>query len=321
MTLRVTPKQVQEAKHCDLTEFICLCGYQVKNKTENEKYLIEPNGDKHNSFVISNNKWCWHSRGGIGGTAIDFILKVYEPDTKTFQEAVLRVLDILGKGHGDTEKGEPLSKGELDGNVEKVLKLPEKNENQYRVIAYLTKTRGINPDIVKDYIKLHKLYEDTKHNAVFVGYDMEGRARAAFKRGTLSDVKYTGDCEGSSKNYGFAMEGTSNKLYTFESAIDAMSHASLAMLRGEDYTQDHRIAQAGTSVKAVLRYLKDHPGINEVIMANDRDKAGFEAMARIADALRETRIKLSAELPMNKDFNDDLREQIRKLKEGAFLKL
>lgn len=313
MALIVTPEQVQEAKHCDLAELISRCGYQVTRKTANELCLAE-----HDSFVISNNRWCWHSRGGIGGTAIDFILKIYEPDTETFQAAVLRVLDIMGKSRGGSKEGNrPMPDRALDGAAEKGLKLPERNGNQHRVIAYLTKTRHIDPDITISLIKSGKLYEDIKHNAVFVGYDAEGRARSAFKRGTLSDVKFAGDCEGSNKDYGFAMEGVNNRLYTFEAPIDAMSHATLAKLRGEDYTKDHRIAQSGISAKAVLQYLKDHPEINEVVIANDRDKAGFEAMARISDALRGTRIKVSAELPMNKDFNDDLREQARTLTKGG----
>ena len=31
---------------------------------------------EHDSFVVSNNKWCWNSRGVGGGTAMTFLTQV-----------------------------------------------------------------------------------------------------------------------------------------------------------------------------------------------------------------------------------------------------
>ena len=56
-----------------------------------------------------------------------------------------------------------------------------------RVFAYLTRTRCLDGSVVNAFSKKRMLYEDAKyHNAVFVGYDKDGVARHAHKRGTCT---------------------------------------------------------------------------------------------------------------------------------------
>lgn len=154
--------------------------------------------------------------------------------------------------------------------------LPPRYENTNWVIAYLTQSRCIDRTIVLDMIRQKRLYESKdKHNCVFLGYDHTGEIRYAFNRGTLSGIRFAGDCPGSSsKDYGFVMEGSSDRLYVFESPIDALSHATLTKMKGEDYTQDTRLSLGCVSDRALHQYLKDNPAIKRVVLSLDNDKCG-----------------------------------------------
>ena len=88
--------------------------------------------------------------------------------------------------------------------------MPEKADGKYnRVFAYLSQTRGISVDIISDFIKSKQLYQDTKGNCVFVGFDEQGTAKFGSVRGTLTERKYRGDCKNSDKRYAFHQMGMS----------------------------------------------------------------------------------------------------------------
>ena len=57
-------------------------------------------------------------------------------------------------------------------------RLPEKEENNEKIIRYLTENRGIEKNLVEEWISSGDIYEEKKHhNVVFVGRDAEiGRA-------------------------------------------------------------------------------------------------------------------------------------------------
>ena len=71
------------------------------------------------------------------------------------------------------------------------------------VLKYLM-GRGIHP-VVLDFCLEHKLLFETKqyHNALFAGYDQEGKVRYAALRGTMGNFK--GEVTGSDKHYSFSI--------------------------------------------------------------------------------------------------------------------
>lgn len=123
--------------------------------------------------------------------------------------------------------------------------MPELVKDPVQVKRYLEK-RGIHHEII-DYCVKHSLLFETSeyHNAVFVGYDRQGIARYAAMRGTIS--AYKGEVTGSDKHFSFSMSETpdAEHVHLFESAIDAMSFASLAVMEGRDWKQDALLSLAG----------------------------------------------------------------------------
>lgn len=168
------------------------------------------------------------------------------------------------------------------------LKIPQKNTNHRRVFAYLTKTRGISPEIVSDFLHKHLLYEEAgKHNCVFVGYDKSMKPRHCFIRGTVSNRQYRGDTYGSDKKYGFLVHAEhtppkGSKLIVFEAPIDIMSYKSLYP---EDKDSD-MLALGMLSPEPVYTYLADHQDCKDISFILDVDQYGKKAALEFVEKLQ-----------------------------------
>ena len=76
----------------------------------------------------------------------------------------------------------------------------------------------------------------------------------------------------------------SERLYIFESPIDAMSHASLEnAITGdsEAWKQHSRLSLAGTSDTAIPFFLNQHPTVRELVFCLDNDFAGRKASVEL----------------------------------------
>lgn len=110
---------------------------------------------------------------------------------------------------------------------EKNFTVPAHDVKPSRVMAYLIKTRGIDPEIVKGMLQRKMIAEDSAHhNCLFFGRDEKGNIRSCAQRGT-TQVQFRGEVSGGDKAYTFAMNGKSNVLRLFESPIDAMSQQNV----------------------------------------------------------------------------------------------
>ena len=129
--------------------------------------------------------------------------------TTTFPETVKMLIGEEGEGR---QKSCPAPSQDF--------RLPEKNEDNEKIIKYLTEKREIEKKLVEEWIDRGDIYEEKKHhNVIFVGRDADGIPRYAHCRGT-GEIKYRGDVAGSDKSYGFSYRGTDNQLFVFEAAID-----------------------------------------------------------------------------------------------------
>ena len=300
-------EEIEQAKNVDLIEFIRRCGHEVIKKGPRAHCLQE-----HDSFVVTNNRWIWN-RENIGGSAIDFAMHYPNKNTRTFIEAINYIHETMNNSSISYTPRESKSlEDKKPVETFSSLVLPDRYQNSKRVFAYLLKTRCIDKDIVSDMIKQRKIYECTQHhNCVFLGYDKEGSVRYAAMRGALAGRKYVQECEGSSVNFGFVMEGRSNKLYVFEDSIDALSHATFTKLEGKDYTEDHRLALHGNCTQyRLLQYLNDNPNLNHVVFCLDNDLGGRNATTRLrhilSTELPERKLFVDVLSPIKKDFNEDL---------------
>ena len=270
----VTREQIDRAKQWDLLSYLQAYEPGELKKTGPREFCTVT----HDSLKISNGKWHWTTRGFGGKTALDYLIKVRGMD---FVEAV-RTLD---DGRAAPSLSQPVTR---PPEPPRAFVLPEAARCATAAVSYLQR-RGIDSEIISRCMKASIFYESKKyHNCVFVGRDGAGKARFACLRGTVGDFK--GDVPGSDKrfNFCFPASGPSRTVAVFESAIDALSLATLFKARGAaTWDRGHYLSLGGTSPLALLQFLHDRPEIDRVYLCLDNDRAGLDGMARIEAAIRE----------------------------------
>lgn len=270
----VTREQIDRAKQWDLLSYLQTYEPGELKKTGPHEFCTVT----HDSLKISNGKWHWTTRGFGGKTALDYLIKVRGMD---FVEAV-RTLD---DGRAAPSLSQPVTRSP---EPPRAFALPEGNRCATAAVSYL-QHRGIDSEIISRCMKAGIFYESKKyHNCVFVGRDGAGKTRFACLRGTVGDFK--GDVPGSDKrfNFCFPASGPSRTVAVFESAIDALSLATLFKARGAaTWDRGHYLSLGGTSPLALLQFLHDRPEIDRVYLCLDNDRAGLDGMSRIEAAIRE----------------------------------
>jgi hypothetical protein len=179
--------------------------------------------------------------------------------------------------------------------------LPKQNVHNDRVIDYLTK-RKIALAVITDCIQRGLLYEDTRHNCVFVGYDGKLTPRYAALRGTYGNFKR--EVSGSDKRYGFLLPPVNSDcqlVAVFESPIDALSHKTLC----PEY-DCWRLSLGGTALTALVQFLTLHPDIRWIDVCTDNDDTGNACFERIK-SLNGVYV-LRCKPPCGKDWNESLCE-------------
>jgi len=229
------------------------------------------------------------------GSIINFVMYFGDMDYKS---AVKELMMYIGN---ERFKNATLMKPVGQQQPKKqMLLLPPRGGDRRRVYAYLNKVRGIDTFIIDYFFKVNLLYEDNKHNCVFVSYDQKGKPDFACRRGTLSDVPFKGDVPGSNYDVCFClpappkMEGVGKRLYVTEAVIDMMSLMTY-FLRNEmekkELASYHYQALSSTQKwQAIFRYLELHPEVEEVYLAFDNDRAGIECVQTVIDAGKEKNI-------------------------------
>jgi hypothetical protein len=186
----------------------------------------------------------------------------------------------------------------------KPFELSPRNDRMSRVFSYLLLTRGIDKDVLYEFVRKEMLYESADfHNAVFVGYDSSGKPRHAHRRGTVTSDSYKGNVAGSQPEYSFHFNGTSEKLFLFEAPIDMLSYISM---HKENWQEHSFAASCYVSDRVLFQCLKDNPNIKNVFLCFDNDEAGQTANKRIADKLNKLNIQNEILIPTHKDWNEDL---------------
>ena len=279
--MQYTEEQIIRANQTDLVSFLSAQGEQLGKSGKEYRWK------KHDSVTVSGNRWYRHSQGR-GGYPVDFVMEFYNA---TFPEAVKMLTGEEGEGRNSTC---PAPSPDF--------RLPEKEENNDRIIRYLTENRGIEKNLVEKWISSGDIYEEKKHhNVVFVGRDADGIPRYAHCRGT-GETKYRGDVAESDKSYGFCHRGTDNQLFVFEAAIDLLSFIQLFP---KDWKKRSYLSLGGISSAALMAFLSERPQITSVFLCLDNDHAGNEASEKLAieipDGYSVIRLK-----PSRKDWNEIL---------------
>ena len=296
-----TKESIEQARKVDLLTYLRQCDPQELVHVSGNVYCTKT----HDSLRISNGKWCWFSRGIGGASALDYLIKV---NGYSFLEAMETI-------SGRAAERPPISMPTAEKPQPKTLLLPERSPTSDRVIAYLT-GRGIDREILDYCIQTGRLYESLPHhNAVFLGFDNQGKARFGCQRGT-GKARFHGDLNGSDKRFGFCLTGDSPSLHLFEAPIDALSYATLCKMKGINWREQNLLSLAGVyrpSQKgpprlplALEQFLKDHPGVNRVCLHLDNDLPGKQAAQAILSALPENVQGENRWPPFGKEVNDSL---------------
>jgi hypothetical protein len=186
----------------------------------------------------------------------------------------------------------------------KPFKLPPRNDRMSRVFSYLLLTRGIDKDVLYEFVRNKMIYESADyHNTVFVGYDSSGKPHHAHKRGTVTSNSYKGNVAGSQPEFSFHWHGTSDKMFLFEAPIDMLSYISM---HKENWQEHSYAASCSVSDRVLFQSLKDNPNIKNVFLCFDNDEAGQTANKRIADKLNTMNIQNEILIPTHKDWNEDI---------------
>ena len=173
-----------------------------------------------------------------------------------------------------------------------------------RVFAYLLNRRGIDREVLYAFVHKGMIYESADyHNAVFVGFDSNGKPKHAHKRGTGSESSYKGNVSGSHPEFSFHWSGQSDTLYLFEAPIDMLSFISM---QKEGWRQHSYAASCSVSDRVLFQTLKDNPNIRQVVLCLDSDEPGQTAAKRIADKLFVQGTASEILVPVHKDWNEDL---------------
>lgn len=295
---QVTKSQIQKAKQMDLLTYLQL--YEPNNlKRKGHDYTTK----EHDSMSISENGlWRWCSRDIGGKTALKYLI-----DVKGMQ-FVDAVLTLCNEPVQVLEPPLPTSI-----KKKKPFALPDPYHNNNRVISYL-QCRGISDNIITYCINHNLIYESKDYrNAVFVGYDENNIARYGALRGTWDKAKipFKGEIESSMKEYCFSIKVDSNKLIVTESAIDALSVASIRgdidcnyLSIGGAYAPKKDNSTARLPV-ALTNFLDNSPHIEEIVLCLDNDTTGLGASKHIGRKLAYMGYKVVSRPPQKeKDYND-----------------
>jgi len=291
----VPQESINKAKEMDLLTYLMNYEpYNLKKESSNSYCTVD-----HDSLKISNGMWFWFSRGFGGKSALDYLIKV---KGYTLPQAVERI-------NGRTIEKSPVFYSQ---SKPKTLQMPMLSEKTNKVFSYL-KSRGIHTDIIEYCINKKLILETQKyHNAAFIGYDENGRMKYANLRGINSDFK--GEVYGSDKKYAFKIcdNPEPKRLRVFESAIDVLSHISLQIMSGRDWSKDAYLSLGGVSVNAqelpmpLSYFLEMHKDINTIYLHLDNDEAGKKATGNLINQLYN-KYRVIVQMPvLGKDINEDL---------------
>ncbi len=284
--IHFTKEQREQARRTDLANFLISQGEKVRKSGSEYEWL-----DGSQKVTIRGHLW-YHQYEQKGGDAIDFVRRFYNKD---YVEAVEMLLNNCG---GQIITSPPIEK------EHKLFELPPRNDRMSRVFSYLLLTRGIDKDVIYEFVRRKMIYESADyHNAVFVGYDSSGKPRHAHKRGTVTSNPYKGNVAGSQPEYSFHWHGTSEKLFLFEAPIDMLSYISM---HKKNWKEHSYAASCSVSDRVLFQCLNDNPNIKNVFLCFDNDEAGQTANKRIADKLNSMNIKSEILIPTHKDWNEDI---------------
>ena len=287
----VTEEQKKQARKVDLAEY--LLAHNEPLQREGSRYRHKEN----HRLVITKNSYYLNGESGEkkSGNSIDYLVRY---KGMTFVEAVLDLLSC--QFVGAQRKEQPITNFSWDQ-----VKI---TADIRRTIAYLSKSRGIDPAIIQKLIKDRLLFQEAEtNNTIFPIRDENGQVVGAELASTLSDKRFKGVKNGSKYGYGFNVQCGEDPRYIlfFESAIDLISfmetdQSTIAKMNGS-----RLVSLAGLKDAIFKHSLEAFGSTLQPVLCVDNDKAGNEFISRL-QAESES-VKVYQPPQEFKDWNDLLK--------------
>ena len=289
--IHFTDQEKESANSASIVDYLNAHGELVKRV--GREYVWDSPAGK-----VSINGSEWYSQyEQVGGGAINFVRKFFG---LTYPEAVQSLLGSNVESAIIREAREPKHE------EKQPFALPERHTDMRRVYGYLLHERLIDREVINRFVKEGLIYEDAHyHNAVFVGKNTAGVPVHAQKRATSSHSCFKGNLTGSTAEYSFHFNGTSEYLFVFEAPIDMLAYISMHHKGWENHSY---VALCSTADRAALQMLKDNPHLKTVYLCLDNDSAGHLGCERVADTIHALGdYKVWRVTPHNKDWDEDLK--------------
>lgn len=176
------------------------------------------------------------------------------------------------------------------------------------IFAYLTKNRYIDPEIVQEMVDRKFLYQDQRHNCVFVSRNSDQKPLFACLRGTNTfSRRFVGDLEGCDYNHCFFIDNKAHNLVVTESPIESLSYMALLRRNGQDYHMYDFLSLAGTGKYASVLHHYQEKEYGEIIIGTNNDSSGQESNKAIHKLCQNLPVKLIDQYPEQNDWNDKLK--------------
>lgn len=284
-------------------------------------------GVDHDSLVItpSKNAWFWNSRDTGGKGCLSFVTK-YQLDSENISDKVKfgKAIELISKTKLLPKEYRAPEKKPFEFDKKQV------SPNFSKALNYLTKTRGLNPNIMQELHRQGLICENRFGDALFLWKNPENRRQiegltkqgttinhAKFgKRGTLKLIEKNSTPQ-RGFNFDVDSQGRINSgeipenIVFFESTIDALSFYNthlngaksvrLVSLEGlKEKTFEHYVIQLSNQLS------KQGKKLNSVSLGVDNDEAGQKFVKDITKRF----LKVHYLKPtFGKDWNDTLKHQ------------
>ena len=300
----------EQAKKLSLPDIMSRLGYQPISIKKNgfEYWYASPfRNEKEASFHTSflGGKWIWNDFADSGGTVIDFVMR-HENYSKVSE--ALNFLENMYQGKLFTKKlktNKPKSAFSFQQQEEKQLEFISANSiKNPRILAYLTKERGINQDLVKTYLSEIK-YRNKATQKEYYAFGIKNRSegyeiRVATDKYPFKSALITRDI---SIIPGFKSNKTVN---IFEGMTDFLS--LLTMMKTDNLAGDsilmHSLSSYGKTVDFIKT--KEYSSINTFL---DNNKSGKKHTEKFKEEFGSKVQNQSEVFLPHEDLNDMLREK------------
>ncbi|MBR1442531.1 MAG: DUF3991 domain-containing protein, partial [Firmicutes bacterium] len=274
-----TEEEIELARKVNLVDYLQSKGIQLKQV--GREYTMP----EHDSMRIRDNRFFWNSRN-MGGNAVDFCMKYFGMD---FTSSVGELLDFSGYRKINAEIKQNIAPETPKVQIEHKEAEEEHKPLPYsldtktnRVYAYLTKTRGIDADIVNRFIKDGSIGQDERGNAVFKTFDEQGNLSGAEINSTLSNSRFKQSTERNGNGFTIIPnpDVKPKSIIFFESAIDTLSYYNLAKRNNNRNIDNYMLVSMGGLKDKVInetlqKYEKQFGIKMECILSTDNDDAGI----------------------------------------------